>query len=229
MLDNNLIQSDEKIKLPKTGINNVTATSSWNVESIENINTKNFKNFNVSNSEKINKLFDCMEEKIQDQIKFKLERITQNYEEIKTKKKRKSKNIEFKDDHFDGLEIQAKKQKPILDLSLNESACKNNLEVNTELEKIKEIKQHDTSFVDNRSNASKVEIDPNKYINIKPKHLNTDLPSDITGGDDVLDDALHSEDEEERRNIVSEAFADDDVVEEFRKEKEEEVSKLKVL
>ncbi|XP_043513735.1 U3 small nucleolar RNA-associated protein 14 homolog A isoform X1 [Frieseomelitta varia] len=202
-------------------INNITATSSWKVESIENINTENFKNSNVSNSEKINKLFDFMEEKIQDQIKFKLERITQNYEEIKTNKKRKSKNIKFKDDNFDGLEIQAKKQKPILDLSLNESACKNNLEVNTELEKIKQIKQHNTSFVDNRSNA-KVEIDPNKYINIKPKHLNTDLPIDITGGDDVLDD---SEDEEKRRNVVSEAFADDDVVEEFRKEKEEEVKK----
>ena len=226
MLDNNLIQSNKKIKLPKIGTNNVIATSSWNVESIENINTENFKNSNVSNSEKINKLFDFMEEKIQDRIKFKLERITQNYEEIKTNKKRKSKNIEFKDDNFDGLEIQAKKQKPILDLGLNENACKNNLEVNTELEKIKQIKQHNTSFVDNRSNTSKVEIDPNKYINIKPKHLNTDLPIDITGGDDVLDD---SEDEEERRNIVSEAFADDDVVEEFRKEKEEEVSKLKVL
>ncbi|KAK1132143.1 hypothetical protein K0M31_016274 [Melipona bicolor] len=222
ILDNNLIQSNKKIKLPKTSINNVTATSSWNVESIENINTENFKNSNVSNSEKINKLFDFMEEKIQDQIKSKLERITQNYEEIKTNKKRKSKNIEFKDDNFDGLEIQAKKQKPILDLSLNESACKNNLEVNIELEKIKQIKQHNISPVDNRSNASKVEIDPNKYINIKPKHLNTNLPIDITGGDDVLDD---SEDEEERRNVVSEAFADDDVVEEFRKEKEEEVKK----
>ena len=93
-------------------------------------------------------------------------------------------------------------------------------QVNTELERIKQIKQDNTSSVD-RSNASKIEIDPNKYINIKPKHLNTDLPIDITGGDDVLDD---SEDEEERRNVVSEAFADDDVVEEFRKEKEEEVS-----
>ncbi|CAD1476602.1 unnamed protein product [Heterotrigona itama] len=220
-LDNNLIQFNKKIKLPKTDINNVTATSSWNVESIENINTENFTNSNVSNSEKINKLFDFMEEKIQDQIKSELERITQNYEEIKTNKKRKSKNIEFKDDNFDGLEIQAKKRKPILDLSLNESACKNNLEVNTELERIKQIKQDNTLSID-RSNASKIEIDPNKYINIKPKHLNTDLPIDITGGDDVLDD---SDGEEERRNVVSEAFADDDVVEEFRKEKEEEVKK----
>lgn len=48
-------------------------------------------------------------------------------------------------------------------------------------------------------------------------NLKTQLPNVTTGGDE------DSEQEEQTHRIMSEAFADDDVVEEFRKEKEEEV------
>uniref|UniRef100_V9I727 U3 small nucleolar RNA-associated protein 14 A n=2 Tax=Apis cerana TaxID=7461 RepID=V9I727_APICE len=220
---NNDETSKKKIELSKIHLNKVIATSSWNVESIENITTKNVNSLNLLsnslNNEKINKIFDSLEEKIQDQIESKLQCITQNYDKVE-KKRKKYKNIEFEEDNFDGLEIQAKKQKPILDLSLYETTNKNNLELNTELEKFKNIKFDNTLSIDK---SNKIEIDPNKYMNIKPKHLNTDLPIDITGGNDVLDD---SENDEERCNIISEAFADDDVIEEFRKEKEEEVKKI---
>lgn len=221
---NNDKRSKKKIELLKPHLNKVIATSSWNVESIENITTKNVNSLlsNSLNNEKINKIFDSLEEKIQEQIESKLQCVTQNYDKVE-KKKRKYKNIEFEEDNFDGLEIQTKKQKPILDLSLYETVNKNNLELNTELEKFKNIKFDNTLSIDK---SNKIEIDPNKYMNIKPKHLNTDLPVDITGGNDVLDD---SENDEERRNIVSEAFADDDVIEEFRKEKEEEVSKKIII
>uniref|UniRef100_V9I959 U3 small nucleolar RNA-associated protein 14 A n=2 Tax=Apis cerana TaxID=7461 RepID=V9I959_APICE len=223
---NNDETSKKKIELSKIHLNKVIATSSWNVESIENITTKNVNSLNLLsnslNNEKINKIFDSLEEKIQDQIESKLQCITQNYDKVE-KKRKKYKNIEFEEDNFDGLEIQAKKQKPILDLSLYETTNKNNLELNTELEKFKNIKFDNTLSIDK---SNKIEIDPNKYMNIKPKHLNTDLPIDITGGNDVLDD---SENDEERCNIISEAFADDDVIEEFRKEKEEEVKKKLLL
>lgn len=218
---NNDKKSKKKIELPKTHLNKVTATSNWNVESIENTTTKNVNSLlsNSLNNEKINKIFDSLEEKIQDQIESKLQCVTDNYDKVE-KKRKKYKNIEFEEDNFDGLEIQAKKQKPILDLSLYETTNKNNLELNTELEKFKNIK-----FDNTLDKSNKIEIDPNKYMNIKPKHLNTDLPIDITGGNDVLDDDFDEENDEERRNIISEAFADDDVIEEFRKEKEEEVKK----
>lgn len=215
---------DSNKKSNKINSNNVIATSSWIVESIENTNVESVINSltsNITNSEKITKIFDFMEEKIQDQIKLKLEHVTQNYDKVKVKKKRKSRNIEFEEDNFDGLEMQEKKQKPTLDLGLDESVDKNNSEADTALEKVKKIRHDNTLSIDKSNTSSKVEIDPNKYINVKPKHLHTDIPNDITGGNDVLDD---SEDEEEKRNVVSEAFADDDVIEEFRREKEEEVS-----
>ncbi|OAD57563.1 U3 small nucleolar RNA-associated protein 14 like protein A, partial [Eufriesea mexicana] len=219
MLDNNTI-FNKKIKLPKTRVNIITATSNWNVESIENINVINSLISNTSNSEKINKIFDSMEEKVGNQIKSKFEHISKNYNKVKIKKRRKCKRSKFEKDNFDGLEIQVKRQKPILDLGLNEG-IENNLDLNTELEKAKYM-VHDNIVPIHKLNTSKVEIDPNKYINVKPKHLNTYLPNDITNGDDVLD---NSENEEEMCNIVSEAFADDDVIEDFKKEKEEEVKK----
>ncbi|XP_068967288.1 U3 small nucleolar RNA-associated protein 14 homolog A [Bombus flavifrons] len=216
---------DSNKKSNKINSNNVIATSSWIVESIENTNVESVINSltsNITNSEKITKIFDFMEEKMQNQIKSKLERITQNYDKVKVKKKRKSRNIEFEEDNFDGLEMQEKKQKPTLDLGLDESVDKNNSEADTALEKVKKIRHDNILSIDKSNTSSKVEIDPNKYINVKPKHLHTDIPNDITRGNDVLDD---SEDEEEKRNVVSEAFADDDVIEEFRREKEEEVRK----
>ncbi|CAK9811068.1 U3 small nucleolar RNA-associated protein 14 homolog A [Anthophora plagiata] len=160
VVSNHNRKSNKNIKLQKENLNNIIATSSWNVEVVENTN----------------------------------------------------------EDNFDGLEIQAKKQKPILDLPLNESISKDTSELNNEL-KNTNVKYDSILFVP-KVNSSEVEIDPNKYINVKPKQLNTDLPAVITEGDEVLDD---NEDEEERRNIIIEAFADDDVTEEFRKEKEEKV------
>ncbi|CAL7943621.1 unnamed protein product [Xylocopa violacea] len=221
MLNNNKI-FNKKVKLDKTDLSNLTATSNWNVESVENTDIKSRLMKNISNEEKINKIFNFVEEKIQDKIKSKLKRVTLNHNNRnKVKGKKRNKNIEYEKDSFDGLEIQSRKQKPILHMPLNESVNENSLELDSEMEKTKRIKFNNTLSID-KSDTSKVEIDPNKYINVKPKHLNTDLPADITGGDDALDD---SESEEERRNVVSEAFADDDVVEEFRKEKEEEVRK----
>ncbi|CAK9811067.1 U3 small nucleolar RNA-associated protein 14 homolog A [Anthophora plagiata] len=169
VVSNHNRKSNKNIKLQKENLNNIIATSSWNVEVVENTN-------------------------------------------------RRSKNVGFEEDNFDGLEIQAKKQKPILDLPLNESISKDTSELNNEL-KNTNVKYDSILFVP-KVNSSEVEIDPNKYINVKPKQLNTDLPAVITEGDEVLDD---NEDEEERRNIIIEAFADDDVTEEFRKEKEEKV------
>ncbi|XP_076753011.1 U3 small nucleolar RNA-associated protein 14 homolog A [Xylocopa sonorina] len=221
MLNNNKILN-KKAKLNKTNLDNVTATSNWNVESVENTDIKKGINNCMSNEEKINKIFDFAEEKIQDKIKSKLKRVTLNSNNHnKVKGKKRNKNVEYEKDNFDGLKIQTRKQKPILNIPLNESVNKNNIDLDTEIENTKRVKFDNTLSI-HKSDTSKVEIDPNKYINVKPKHLNTDLPADITGGDEVLDD---SENEEERRNVVSEAFADDDVVEDFRKEKEEEVKK----
>lgn len=219
-LSKNSKKSNKTVKSQKKDMSKVTATSSWNVEPAEDNSVKSVdKSFSsvAPNSEKINKIFEFMEDKIQDQIKSKLKHVTQTCD--KMKRKRKSKKVVVDKDNFDGLEIQSKRQRPILDAGLSERTTENNVDLNTGLGKVKNIK-HNNTLSTSKPDKSRVEIDPNMYIKIKPKQLNTDLPLDITGGDDVLD---NSEDEDERRNIVSEAFADDDVVEEFRKEKKEEV------
>ncbi|XP_076247474.1 U3 small nucleolar RNA-associated protein 14 homolog A [Calliopsis andreniformis] len=214
---------NEKAKLKKRDLRRITATSAWNVETIETDNVQTMldtSKVNIPNDEKINKMFDIMEEKMQARIKSKLERVTEEYNKV-TKQDKIRKNVTFKErDEFDGLEFQASKRKPVLDVPLDERA-NSNLTSNTESRSIQNTEQNNT-FPMNKPNTSKPEIDPNKYINVKPKHLNTGFPADITGGNEALDD---SEDDEEKLNVISEAFADDDVVEEFRKEKQDEVEK----
>lgn len=218
-------KNNTKAKLRKKDVNTTSATSVWNVESIQTDNVSNvfdFSNRDIPNDEKINKMFDIMEEEIEAQIKSKLERVNTSETHDKVLNKRNIKNnVRFEEsDEFDGLEIQARNRKPILDTPLDEGTKDNSAELNVSLRSVKNMERNILSVT--KSDISKTEIDPNKYMNVKPKHLYTDLPADITGGDDALDDI---DDEEEKHNVISEAFADDDVVEEFRKEKQEEVEK----
>jgi U3 small nucleolar RNA-associated protein 14 len=57
-------------------------------------------------------------------------------------------------------------------------------------------------------------IDPNNFIAMKPKHLQTELPDIVTGGDEAIDD--NEDDNTQRQMTITEAFAEDDVVAEFR-------------
>ncbi|XP_053978381.1 U3 small nucleolar RNA-associated protein 14 homolog A [Hylaeus volcanicus] len=221
--DNNT-KLNKKVKLQKKDLRNITATSTWNVEPVENDNVQeafHSSTLNILSHEKMDNMFDVMEEKIQNKVKSKLERITQDYSK-KLKKHEIKKSFEFEQDDFDGLEIQAKNRKPIIDSSLHESVNEHNLESDIGLENAKNMEYRNTLSV-NKPNRSTAEIDPDKYINVKPKQLNTDFPTDVVRGDDVLDD---SENEDEKHNVISEAFADDDVVEQFQKEKQEEVEKF---
>lgn len=49
-----------------------------------------------------------------------------------------------------------------------------------------------------------------------PIKLRTELPDEITGGDEGLDDSDTERDAREKHMTISEAFADDDVVADFR-------------
>lgn len=127
--------------------------------------------------------------------------------------KHKEKQKENKD-YSPSLEFEDPKRKPILDSPLEETISRENVQKNSDLTSLKTIAN---TVQDSAGTNYEVEIDPKKYVNIKPKHLKTQLPNMVTAGDD------DSEQEEETHRIMSEAFADDDVVEEFRREKEEEV------
>ena len=69
------------------------------------------------------------------------------------------------------------------------------------------------SFFHFQKSATVAELDPNKFIKTGPIQLQTQLPDEITGGDEGLDD---SDTERDKHLTISEAFADDDVVADFR-------------
>ncbi|XP_018392903.1 PREDICTED: U3 small nucleolar RNA-associated protein 14 homolog A-like [Cyphomyrmex costatus] len=124
---------------------------------------------------------------------------------------------EENEDYLPSLEFEDPKRKPILDSPLEETTSRENVHENSNLTKLKTIAN---TMQEPAGMSNEIEIDPKKYVNIKPKHLKTQLPDVATAGDE------DSEQEEETHRIMSEAFADDDVIEEFRKEKEEEMKKL---
>lgn len=173
-------KNNTKAKLRKKDVNTTSATSVWNVESIQTDNVSNvfdFSNRDIPNDEKINKMFDIMEEEIEAQIKSKLERVNTSETHDKVLNKRNIKNnVRFEEsDEFDGLEIQARNRKPILDTPLDEGTKDNSAELNVSLRSVKNMERNILSVT--KSDISKTEIDPNKYMNVKPKHLYTDRSS----------------------------------------------------
>lgn len=136
----------------------------------------------------------------------------------KTKKRKKpEKDEEEEDDYFPDLEFANTKRKVTFDEPLEETTGKDSAQNDRYLTNVKITKNLEEE-VTKKAKKKEAEIDPNKYLNIKPKYLHTQLPDIATGEEE---ENSEPDDDEERRKIMSEAFADDDVVEEFRKEKEE--------
>lgn len=176
----------------------------------------------------IDALFESMETKITSQIDTKLKNVKRKLassepanddEKDYSKSKKRPKEYE----NFEELELKKRNLRPDLDIELDEGV---GISGNQAVRKSTSLTSIALSGLGPESSLRKKtdEIDPNKFINVKPKHLMTMMPDTITvGGDEALDD---NEKDEAQHNIISEAFADDDVVEEFRKEKAEEVSIL---
>lgn len=223
--ENTALNKREKLQVKR---NNPVATSKWNVETIDkDMKNESVKKFNHNNpkSENINELFDSLEDRINNKIECKLQEVKQKLIEP-TQKEKRSKTIKRKGRHndaFDGLALNNKKQRPTTDEPLNETTDQDNSNANSEFAELVNSRNSIPEKAAKSANPE-IEIDPNKYINVEPKQLNSELPDIATHGEDALDD---SENDEEQHNIISEAFADDDVVEQFKKEKEEEIEKCK--
>lgn len=217
MLDTNGSIEDATVNNDDEILNKVAATSAWNVQECETSNTDDVKNNSTLLTEKIDEMFDIMEDKMKKRVHAQISRVKRKFN-IDVGKKNNNDNVSnVNESDMEELEFKNKKQKPILNKPMEEVAKSTKLLKDKDIIKLKNLaKSVDVDVSKNKD----LDIDPNKYINVTPKHLNTDLPNVTTGGDDILDD---SEDEEEKHNIISEAFADDDVIDEFRKEKEEEV------
>ncbi|KAJ8672841.1 hypothetical protein QAD02_004101 [Eretmocerus hayati] len=230
-----------KSKNTKKAMKRKSGTSSWSVSpvdvisdntSLENITSeiplqqqkeeKKSKN-NKRNREDIDidEMFDSLDSKLQEKIKKKLTNVESELANEKKRKRKMTTNEEC-DSANDVAKLGLKGQqtiKPVIDKPLEESSRSHPSNENVETTKLSSL----TDLNYNGTSKSKTtEIDPNKFLSMKPKHIKTLLPDEAGGEGDILDD---SEADEEQNQMISEAFADDDVVDEFRKEKEEEIKK----
>jgi len=220
----NALQANVKNAKDKYIHNNTCGTSAWDVEGLEHDKETEDKHYRKT-SKNIDEMFDSLEENLEHKRDAKLQKAKKELErKIKRKQKRlneqeKKKRKEDNEDEkkIRDLEFKNLNPKPILDQPLDEITMSKNMQKKEDLTNLKMTADIEQELV-NKNRQS--EIDPDKYLNIKPKYLKTQLPDVTNEGEDVLD---NSEQEEETHKIMSEAFADDDVVEEFRKEKEEEV------
>lgn len=178
------------------------------------------KNNKKSKSQDKNKISDSKgskKENTKRKLNLKVQEMKKKFKANKTKKYEEEQKEN--EDYSSSLEFEDPKRKPILDFPLEETTSRTIVQKDSNLRSLKTV----NTVQEPASTSYEVEIDPKKYINIKPKHLKTQLPDVATGGDE------NSEQEEETHRIMSEAFADDDVVEEFRKEKEDEVRIIRIF
>lgn len=189
------------------------ATSDWVVESIDNqplnkkLETKSvdlaFDNFESKVASKV--------EKQMKKLKKQISRLEKQPNENKFNKEQKSKDT----DNVEYLKLKNQNLKPIIDEELiethkgeviNDITPKSNVNLN-----INETPTEDTSNMN---------IDPSRFIEVKPKYLNTAVSKDEHGIDD-LDD----EEQVVPKVDIEEVFEEDDVVASFRQEKEDEINK----
>lgn len=110
--------------------------------------------------------------------------------------------------------MPVQKKAPIIDEGLIEgSDFDETTPENNELVYLKRILSRESTTC-----QKDVNIDPNKYVKTKTTNLSTAIPDILTED---------NEDEPTQREIISEAFEDDDIIEEFNKEKQDEIDRDK--
>lgn len=201
------------------------ATSGWIVEEI---------GINVEEGTKplmdISSAFESFEDKVAGEVEKKLQKFRKRLEMIEKSSKQKNKKKQNKPDedteidNLEYLKLRNNKQKAIIDEELIETGSKgpdevagNDIITNSKILNAAATVNPQESGVSGQSN-----IDPNRFIIVKPKYLNSGLSKDENEAD-LLDD----DEQVVPRVNIEEVFEEDDVVASFRQEKEEEANKDK--
>lgn len=208
-----LINQPQEIKT-KIATNKPIATSSWVVESLVNLQTEEIQN----TKDEIISAFDTLENDMVNKVEIKLKDLRKSIENLEEKEKRKSvfEKLEKKKkekDNVEYLKFKQQKKKVIIDENLIETSTKTDDAENDG--NIKSI-----PFNSNTQDNTNMNIDPSRFIEVKPKYLNSVLPK----GNDELDQLDDDEQVVPKVNI-EEVFEEDDIVASFRQEKEDEVKK----
>lgn len=207
----------------------IATTNSWTVtpidierSKVENYSGPKRKNSNKNkgnridngtskNTVKIGELFDDMEEKLKEKVDKKLKTLKLEFK-VKDKNKAENTNSES-DDESPSLKFKQVDVQADLDEELNEQPHDKFQEDESLCGNLNKIVR-ESSLQEREQELPLDNIDPNKFMAMKPKHLQTELPDMITRGDEALDD--NEDESEERQMTITEAFAEDDVIAEFR-------------
>lgn len=204
----------------------LVATSIWIVETITDKDQINVgKNSKTKPAQDIFTAFDSFEDDVAGKVEKKLQKLRKNIEKLERSKpaqEKKAKTTEEKKE-FHNLEyfkMKNQKVKAIIDEELIETTSKNMEDFKYSNKPLSEIV--DSTQVTSQENTN-TNIDPNRFIEVKPKYLNTALP----GGENNYDQ-LDDEEQVVPKVNIEEVFEEDDVVDSFRQEKDDEVNKDKL-
>lgn len=211
------VLKSRKEKVRKSNNKNIIATTVWTVECIsENDNERTTKNIALA--------FDTLESNIHKQVEKKLNNLRRGIKSLEKlsneNKKSKVKKIDHKEprNNLEYLKLRNQQLKAIIDEELLETTSKTIPDVTTE-----NVENNKIGTIVEPSAQVPVDsnIDPNRFIEVKPKYLNTALP----GNDNEVDE-LDDDDEQVVPKVnMEEVFEEDDVVASFRQEKEDEINK----
>ncbi|XP_063386516.1 U3 small nucleolar RNA-associated protein 14 homolog A [Cydia fagiglandana] len=195
------------------------ATSSWSVEPINVVpETKKAKR-DVSEAHEV------LEKNIANKVASKINKLKKDIKNLErvTKKSKKIENKQEERDNLEYLKLKKQKVKPVIDEELIETAANAPEDVQVSNKPLSDVVKIAQSDVPAKENVD-ANIDPTRFIQAKPKYLNSVIPEG-EGGHDLLDD----DDEQVVPKVnIEEVFEEDDVVDSFRQEKEDEINKDKI-
>ncbi|CAH2231605.1 jg14327 [Pararge aegeria aegeria] len=214
--------SDQTKKLPiksKKKSKKIIATTSWVVEELGATSKSIITPIEEGKaSEDISNVFDRYENKVVGQVEHKLKELRRQISKIGKQSNQQNKEVTEDNAEHDNLEyLKLKKQnpKPQIDEELIETHNGIGL---------KEIEPSLLNIITPTENPSQqnmnMDIDPTRFIEVKPKFLNTA----VSRRENYIDD-LDDDDEQVVPKVdIEEVFEEDDVVDSFRQEKEDEIN-----
>ncbi|KAJ8931161.1 hypothetical protein NQ314_015963 [Rhamnusium bicolor] len=188
----------------KPNINSFTSTSDWEVSSLQ------------EKDNDIEGIFYQLEEKLKQKLKQKYNKVKGDRTNINKKKSTKIASTNKSKKKID-LTIPSKSKKHVIDEEMIEQlkSTSEDAEIfdkssNSDLNHLKNI----LNTVEENKPTS--DIDPNKFVQVKKINLSTAIP-------DIL--MTDENEENDQTKVILEAFEDDDIVQDFEKEKAEEIEK----
>ncbi|XP_026496030.1 U3 small nucleolar RNA-associated protein 14 homolog A [Vanessa tameamea] len=205
-------------KQRKNKSNKTIATSPWHVDTID-ATTVNKQDKIVSENETVSEAFDNLDKKIAIRVGKKLMKLKKEMKKLERAPISGDSNSNKESDEIDNLEyLKLRKQnpKPFIDEELIETHGNKkimdkettNIPLNILSKTDKPLEEH--------TNA---DIDPSRFIEVKPKYLSTSKSNEDNDFDDLDDD-----EQVVPKVDIEEVFEEDDVVASFRQEKEDEIN-----